>query len=123
MQKQEFLTLVEGAINALEKQGKPSVNLKSQCKYQYGGLCCIVGHMMPENIRSLADEQSSSGMMCLRDTGFEWTTQFTDKQISLLIQLQNIHDGLGRHPLNVDFAEAISNMRESLGIYNITSGA
>lgn len=123
MQKQEFLTLVENAINALEKQGQPSVNQKGQCRYQYGDRCCIVGHMMPKNIRGLADEQSSSSIISLRDDKFEWATQFTDKQFKLLIELQSTHDCLGRQPLSTDFAEAISGMRGFLNTYNTTSGA
>jgi len=98
MKNQEFKQMVTNAIDALEQQGKECLNYDGQCKYlNENGMCCIVGHMMPDNkTREDADLESELGrdscIIALSNIAFSWCMQFTDDQILLLSKLQYIHD-------------------------------
>jgi hypothetical protein len=116
MEHNQFLQLVENAINAFEKQGQFSrgATTESKCFYSRNGLCCIVGHMMPdEAIRVNADSQPSTSILSLYGSDFEWTKQFNRTQIDLLHALQ------GHHDTNCYMDEALTEMRYSLHHYRV----
>jgi len=94
MEHNQFLQLVENAINAFNKQGQFSRGeFGNKCYYLHEGLCCIVGHMMPdEHTRVRADNQDETNILSLYDSGFDWAKQFNSQQIDLLADLQSIHD-------------------------------
>ncbi len=107
MNNQEFVALVEDAINKFEKQNAFSRSNTGGCFYlSDNGNCCIVGHMMPnDEVRLSADEKvNESSIFALHRSGFPWAQQFNKGQIKLLADLQAIHDG------GVGFSDAIDDM-------------
>jgi hypothetical protein len=111
MNNQDFVDLVEEAINKFEKQNAFSKDSSGGCFYlDKKGHCCIVGHMMPNDIvRKEADSYSESGVLDLVEQEFEWTRQFTKEQVGLMDQLQRQHD-----TDHISVYTAVSVMRESL---------
>jgi hypothetical protein len=95
----DFKTMVVNAILALEQQGEPSHNSETGgCFYlmhKNDGkkLCCIVGHMMPDNdVRVRADSNRYTSVDDLYSINFEWVKQFSEEQLNLLVSLQEEHD-------------------------------
>jgi hypothetical protein len=111
MNNQDFVDLVEEAIDKLEKQNDFSKDGNGGCFYLNNkGHCCIVGHMMPNDIvRKEADSYRDTGLIELVEQEFEWTRQFTKEQIDLMYQLQRQHDA---YHISVD--TAVCDMRDSL---------
>jgi hypothetical protein len=118
MKDSEFIELVEKAIDKLELQGKPSKIGTGGCFYQgEDGACCIVGHMMPDNVtREKADISFEPAIVDLYRSGFPWALQFTNKQIKVLSGLQSLHDNVKLDREN-EFSNSIAKMREVIGNY------
>jgi hypothetical protein len=116
MEHNQFLQLVENAINDFEKQGQFSrgATTESKCFYSRNGLCCVVGLMMPdEATRADADSQDETNILSLYESGFDWAKQFNYKQIDLLHSLQNLHD------TSWSMREALIEMRDCLHHYRV----
>lgn len=96
MTELDFIKMVEDGVAKVLAQGEPSMDEHADCCYLNDkGLCCVVGHMMPDDkTRRLADSrQNGSNILSLYDWNeFIWTDQFAEKQIQLLSDLQNVHD-------------------------------
>ena len=111
MNNQDFVDLVEEAIDKFEKQKAFSKDGNGGCFYLNNkGHCCIIGHMMPNDIvRKEADSYSDSCMIDLVEQEFEWTRQFTKRQLELMYQLQWQHD-----TDHISVVTAVCDMRNSL---------
>ena len=111
MNNQDFVDLVEEAIDKFEKQNAFSKDSSGGCFYlDNQGHCCIVGHMMPNDmVRKEADSYVDTGLIELVEQEFEWARQFTKEQLDLMYQLQRQHD---TDHISVD--TAVSDMRNSL---------
>ena len=98
MENKEFKNLVSQAIDKLEKQGGRCVNPYGDCMYfNEKGQSCIVGHMMPEDVKINTFEGDVKDL--------EWAQElFNHEQIDVLMDLQYEHD-------RAVFSEAIDNMR------------
>ena len=113
MKKQDFINLVNSAIDKLEKQGEP-------CKGEYGNCvylndknqCCIVGHMMPDDETRKDADDCDFRVYGLFHYGMEWTKQFDKEQIKIMTSLQDDHDSFG-----VGFNAKIKTMREIIAEY------
>lgn len=115
MNNDEFKALAISAIDKLEKQGRFSVDykypLQSCCYLSGNGDCCIIGHMMPDDeTRKEADGFAETSIYSLWVDKFEWARQFTWEQVSVLTELQRIHDKYGTG--NGDIKQAVKDMRE-----------
>lgn len=99
MINKEFKNLVSQAIDKLEKQGERCVDYYGDCQYfNEKGQSCIVGHMMPEDVK-----RNTCYYENVED--LEWAQElFSDKQIGVLMDLQHEHD-------RTIFKRAINNMR------------
>jgi hypothetical protein len=96
MDNEKFKAMCLQAIAKLEAQGVPSKK-GGKCLYLASpGVCCIVGHMMPDDeTRKAADRNINNGgtsVASLYEQGFEWVQQFDKEQLNLLTMLQHIHD-------------------------------
>ncbi len=94
MDNTEFVNLVATAIDKLAAQGKPS-RTYTKCLYKGpDNMCCIVGHMMPDDdTRQLADSMpDGTGIRSLVDQDFVWISDFSWEQLDLLTVLQEHHD-------------------------------
>ena len=113
MNNKEFKDLVLLGIDKLEMQGEFSKDADdNSCSYNYNGLCCVVGHMMPNNeVREEADNEMDSSITSLYNIGNDWASKFTEEQIDTLGLLQRMHDDT---PIG-HFEKAISGMRR---LYN-----
>jgi len=118
MKDLEFIELVEYAIEQLEVQGEASRGDTGGCYYQNEeGLCCIVGHMMPDKgTRELADSFTNTTIANLAEEGLPWALQFNSKQIKVLSGLQRLHDKIGVSIHN-GFSNSIDKMRRVIGNY------
>lgn len=110
MKNQEFKTMVTNAINALEMQGEVCKNRTGYCVYlNRKGMCCIVGHMMPnDETRESAGASGDTTIDGLAKIDFPWCESFGYEQIRTLTILQNIHD----NHFYPAFDERINVMRE-----------
>lgn len=122
MEKQEFVALVEQAIEKLKVQGKPSKLSDGSCKYQGPvDTCCIIGHMMPtDQVRLKADSYKESSVKSLKNFGFSWFDQFNPKQMRLLSTLQEIHDEMPNLCTVQDIDQATNEMKVHLDSYKNT---
>lgn len=80
--------IIETVCTALDKQGARSLNTKGECVYRgAGGLKCAVGVLIPdgEYCESLEGELT---MDLLDATGLD------ESHLDLLLELQNVHDGV-----------------------------
>jgi hypothetical protein len=92
MEHVKFVNMVTEAICKLEAQGELSKeDIGSGCHYRMNKgdktLCCIVGHMMPDDTtRYHADIRyvGDSGISTLYEKDFYWTKKFTKDQICVL---------------------------------------
>lgn len=126
MEHSKFVNMVTEAISKLETQGELSKADRSNlCSYQMNKgskqLCCIVGFMMPaDSVRLAAEEFNTNGdgtsISSLFEHDFHWAKNFTEKQIGMLAELQNIHDNL--HGLRT-FDEIINKMHSRVEDYVI----
>jgi hypothetical protein len=120
MENTEFVNLVKQAIEAFKEQNTKSESFGA-CKYLRENndgtkLCCIVGHMMPnDEVRKRADKcLSETGIYSLWEHGFEWAQQFSTPQIKFLGGMQNIHDSIY---ITYTVQEAVEIMEEKLEEY------
>lgn len=91
MENSKFLTMVKGAITALEQQKVFGVNGDDDCQYHAPetGHRCVIGHMMPLDVCTHADSFDESDLPSLN---IEWLSQFNGRQKALLEELQSEHD-------------------------------
>lgn len=85
-------------------------------------LRCIVGHMMPEEVAQVADGEIQTLKYSYEPLVAQWAKQFSEAEIDLLQELQNIHD-FNDH---LTISEIIGFMREALNrekIYGTTRRA
>jgi hypothetical protein len=120
MKDVDFKVEVTEAINKLELQGvlsKVLVNSNYNCLYQSeNGACCIIGQMMPKNLRLRADKiLKAGGDSSIRNLhgkwGFiKWSSKFTGLQIGLMSSFQKLHD----NGWDSSFKGVIASMRNLL---------
>lgn len=123
MEHSKFVNMVTKAISKLEAQGELSKTDSGGCFYRQEKsdgtvLCCIVGHMMPnDTTRNHADIRyvGDSGISTLYEEDFYWAKKFTKDQICVLEELQVLHDNFN-NPLT--FTEIISKMRTRIAEYS-----
>ncbi len=123
MEHVKFVNMVTEAISKLEAQGELSKEENSSgCSYQMvkgnKTLCCIVGHMMPDDYtRKQADHHNAgdSGVSSLYERDFHWLQQFTKSQIYVLEEFQVLHDNFNN---DYTFDEIISKMRTRISDYS-----
>ncbi len=123
MEHIKFVNMVTEAISKLEAQGELSKeDHGSGCLYQMvkgeKTVCCIVGHMMPdEDTRIQADRHNAgdSGVSSLHTRDFPWLQQFTSRQIGILEEFQVLHDNFNNDYI---FDEIISKMRTRITDYS-----
>lgn len=123
MEHSAFLKLVREAIDKLEAQGQPS-NGPNGCAYlDPHGLCCVVGFMMPDDeTRRQADDRGPkddlpTSIMALSIVrGLPWAKQFEEKQLRLLVVLQDLHDSMACIPKSA-YGEQFNQMRQAVAEY------
>ena len=125
MNNNEFIQMVDKAIDHLEAQGHPAADAGGNCLYQYedeaGNVSrCIVGWMIEdEATRKAADSGCSKTVGELIQDGV-WGTHLTEPQGFFLESLQEIHDDTLTYKDDVDdcFERGIKDMRHALTKYS-----
>ena len=116
MNNLEFKSLVETAIDKLEKQNEISVNKMGSCVYlNEKRQSCIIGHMMPDDkTRRLADSEDNKDYtivsLVINKVIPYFTNQFSSSQLQIMERLQDLHDTSGSKEYT--FNDCIEEMRE-----------